>query len=210
MILPEALTLLGVFLLTLVMPGADFACVVRESVMYGRRAGVLAALGIGSAILFHVTYTVLGLGILVSQSILAFNLIKWAGAAYLVFIGILSLKAEAPKPVDIVGTPASGARSARRSFGIGVLTNLLNPKAALFFVSLFTVIVSHGTPAAVKAGYGVTMALMVATWFTLVAVFFTTPKVRLAFQRFGRWINRVTGLVFIGLGVRLAFQRATP
>lgn len=210
MILSEAVTLFGVFLLTLVMPGADFACVVRESVMYGRRAGILAAIGIGLTILFHVAYTVLGLGIVIAQSILAFTLIKWAGAAYLVFIGVMSLRAKAPERVEVLDRPAAELRSARRSFGIGVLTNLLNPKAALFFVSLFTVIVSHDTPAVVKAGYGVAMALMVATWFTLVAVFFTTPKVRLAFARFGRWINRVTGLVFLALGVRLALQRAAP
>lgn len=208
----ELATLLAVFTLSLIVPGADFFCVVRESVGFGRRAGVLSALGIATAIMIHAAYTVLGVGIIVSQSILAFNIIKWAGAAYLVFIGIMSLRAERAaddgaalgmRPLDV-----PPVRPALRSFGVGFLTNLLNPKAVLFFVSLFTVIISHSTPVAVQAGFGGLMAAECAVWFTLVAVFFTTPAIRRGFVRFGHWFSRVTGLIFIALGIRLALQRA--
>jgi RhtB (resistance to homoserine/threonine) family protein len=207
----ELATLLAVFTLSLIVPGADFFCVVRESVGFGRRAGVLSALGIGTAIMIHAAYTVLGIGLIVSQSILAFNIIKWAGAGYLLYIGIMSLRAGKAGDESALGGPSADvlpARPAPRSFGVGFLTNLLNPKAVLFFVSLFTVIISHDTPTTTQAAFGGLMALECALWFSLVAVFFTTPAIRRGFLRFGHWFSRVTGFIFIGLGIRLALQRA--
>jgi RhtB (resistance to homoserine/threonine) family protein len=206
----ELATLWTVFTVSLIVPGADFFCVVRESVAFGRRAGVLSALGVATALMIHTGYTVLGIGLLVSQSILLFNIIKWAGVAYLVFIGWKSLRAGTITDADVGGPDAPGSphRTALRSFGIGFLTNLLNPKATLFFVALFTAIVSHQTPLAWQAGYGALLASCAAFWFALVAVFFTTPAIRAGFVLFGHWFSRITGLIFIGLGIRLALQRA--
>jgi RhtB (resistance to homoserine/threonine) family protein len=206
----ELATLLAVFTVSLIVPGADFFCVVRESVGFGRHAGLLSALGIATALLIHTGYTVLGIGLIVSQSIVLFNLVKWAGAAYLIFIGWKSLRAGPILDAELSGTtPPGGERSPLRSFGLGFLTNLLNPKATLFFVALFTAMVSHETPAVWQAGYGAILAACAALWFSLVAVFFATPAVRRGFMRFGHWFSRVTGLIFIGLGIRLAMQR-TP
>ncbi|MGQ4273693.1 LysE family transporter [Terrihabitans sp. B22-R8] len=209
----ELATLLAIFTISMIVPGADFFCVVRESVAFGRRAGVLSALGIASAILIHATYTVLGVGLIVSQSILAFTIIKFAGAAYLLFIGIMSLRAgrksgDAADPAMIVDRQDLPERPTSRSFGIGFLTNLLNPKATLFFVSLFTVLVSHERPVSGQAIYSLLISLECIVWFSLVAVFFTTPAIRKGFVRFGHWVSRATGLIFIALGVRLALQRA--
>jgi RhtB (resistance to homoserine/threonine) family protein len=203
----EFLSLMAVFVIAAVTPGADFACVTRESVMFGRRAGILAAVGVGSAIMFHVTYTVLGIGLIVSQSIILFTIIKWTGAAYLVWLGVQSFRAPAPTALAIEGAPQE-ARPARRSLAIGAMTNLLNPKATLFFVSLFSTIVTPTTPIAIQFGYGIAMSIVLAAWFTIVALFFTTATMRAAFARIGRWFNRVTGLMLIGLGVRVALQRA--
>ena len=203
----EFLSLMAVFVIAAITPGADFACVTRESVMFGRRAGILAAIGVGSAIMFHVTYTVLGIGLIVSQSIIAFTIVKWAGAAYLVWLGVQSFRAPAPSALSVEATRHE-ARPARRSLAIGAMTNLLNPKATLFFVSLFSTIVSPTTPIAMQFGYGIAMSIVLAAWFTVVALFFTTATMRAAFARIGRWFNRVTGLMLIGLGVRVALQRA--
>jgi RhtB (resistance to homoserine/threonine) family protein len=203
----EFLSLMAVFIVAAVTPGADFACVVRESVVYGRRAGILAAIGVGSAIMFHVTYTVLGIGLIVAQSVIAFTVVKWAGAAYLVYLGIQTMRAPPPSIVTVEAA-SKAPRPARRSVAIGAMTNLLNPKATLFFVSLFSIIVSPATPIAMQFGYGVVMSLVLAAWFTIVALFFTTDAMRAAFARAGRWFNRATGLVLIGLGVRVALQRS--
>lgn len=204
----EFLSLMAVFLVAAVTPGADFACVMRESVVHGRRAGILAAIGVGSAILVHVGYTVLGIGLIVAHSVVAFTIVKGVGAAYLVWLGVKSFRAPAPALPD-PGTHDPAARPARRSLTIGALTNLLNPKATLFFVSLFSTIVSPQTPLLLQLGYGVAMAVTLAAWFMIVAVFLTTGAARAAFARAGRWFNRVTGLVLIGLGVRVALQRST-
>lgn len=203
----EFLSLMAVFIVAAVTPGADFACVTRESVVHGRRAGIVAAIGVGSAIMFHVTYTVLGIGLIVAQSIIAFTIVKWLGAAYLVWLGVHSFRAPAPAMPD-VNAAAERQRPLRRSLTIGALTNLLNPKATLFFVSLFSTIVSPSTPIAIQFGYGVTMSIVLAAWFSIVAVFFTTRTARAAFARLGRWFNRATGLMLIALGVRVALQRS--
>lgn len=208
---PEFLALFGVFVLAAIAPGADFASVVRESITFGRRAGIICAIGVGSAIMIHVAYTVTGVGLIIAQSVLIFTIVKWCGAAYLAYLGIRSLMAGRAAPSndpENYAAPAAQERSAAKSYTVGFLTNLLNPKATLFFVSLFATIVSRDTPVATQFAYGAALSIFLALWFTVVAVFFTTRSMRAAFERMGHWINRVTGLVFIALGVRIALQRA--
>ena len=102
---------------------------------------------------------------------------------------------------------ARGPRHGATSYGVGFFTNLLNPKATLFFVSLFATIVSHQTPMPVQFAYGAALAVFLALWFSFVAVFLTTRGMRAAFERMGHWIDRVTGLVLIALGVRVALNQ---
>lgn len=206
--LGELASVMAVFSFAIVAPGADTAMVMRQSLVHGRRAGILTAFGVGTSLLFHLTYTILGLGLVVSQSLLLFSVIKWAGAAYLTYMGIMALRAPAPTLPDGDAGVASAPMSDRRAFGLGFVTNALNPKPILFFLSLFSVLVSHETPALVKGGYGLVMASCLILWFSAVSCFLTMPRVRHGFSRAGVWINRVTGAVFIAFGVRLALSRA--
>jgi len=207
---PEFLALFGVFVLAAIAPGADFACVLRESVSFGRRAGISTAAGVGSAIMVHVAYTVTGVGLIVAQSVLIFTIVKWCGAAYLVYLGVRSLTASrrSPQNFDKTIVPVESARSVVTSYGVGFLTNLLNPKATLFFVSLFATIVSHETPVMTQFAYGAALSVFLALWFSFVAVFLTTRSMRAGYERIGHWIDRATGLILIGLGVRIALQKA--
>lgn len=204
----EFLTLMAVFGLAAVTPGPDFAMVVRQSVAHGRRAGVLTSLGVGSAILFHAAYTIAGLGFLVAHSLLAFNILKWAGAAYLVYVGIRTWRSP-PPDLDALtrAAPQPSMRGDLGSFSLGFLTNALNPKAVLFFLSIFTTLVSPATPVATQLGYGVAMSALLAGWFCLVAVGFTGSAARAVLGRMGRTFNRLTGGALVLLGVRLALQR---
>jgi RhtB (resistance to homoserine/threonine) family protein len=206
----EFLGLMAVFSIMIVSPGADFAIVVRQSIVHGRRSAIMTSFGIGSSLLFHISYTVLGLGLLVSKSLLLFGLLKWAGAAYLVYLGIRALRAPAMEaPAEAVENISSKKISDGRSFLMGFVTNALNPKAVLFFLSLFSALVSHETPILVQAGYGVFMAIALIGWFVAVSTFFTIQSVRDRFVSWGKWFNRVTGMVFIGLGIKLATSQAS-
>ncbi|MBD8492417.1 LysE family transporter [Pseudomonas syringae] len=204
----EFLTVALIHLLAVASPGPDFAVVVRESVTHGRKAGTWAALGVGSAIFVHVGYSLLGIGIIVSQSIVLFNALKWAAAAYLLYIGIKALRARpASAAPDDLKAPAA-ERSARGAYVSGFVTNGLNPKATLFFLSLFTVVIDPHTPLLVQGGYGVYLAIATALWFCLVARLFSQARVRAGFARMGHWFDRAMGAVLVALGVKLAFTQA--
>ncbi|MEW6256180.1 MAG: LysE family translocator [Pseudomonadota bacterium] len=206
--LAEFLTLMAVFGLAAVTPGPDFAMVVRQSVARGRRAGLMTSLGVGSAILFHAAYTVAGLGIVVAHSLLAFNLLKWAGAAYLVYVGIRTWRAPAPDLDALTrAAPDPSLRGDLGNFSLGFLTNALNPKAVLFFLAIFTTLVSPTTPLALQFGYGAAMAGLLAGWFCLVSIGLTGRAARAVLGRMGRTFNRLTGGALVLLGLRLALQR---
>lgn len=199
---------MAIFSFAIISPGADLAMVMRQALAFGRREAVITSFGIGVSLMFHVTYTILGLGIVISQSILLFNIIKWCGVAYLIYIGIGALRAgKTELPAEADGQRADRRQSVFKAFGLGFMANALNPKPVFFFLSIFSAVVSHQTPAAMKFGYGLVMASALITWFVGVSYFMTTPTMRAAFSRVSKWINRVSGLVFIGFGLKLATEK---
>ncbi|WP_137152956.1 LysE family translocator [Devosia sp. FKR38] len=202
----EFATLMLAFGINAVIPGADFAMVLRQSIAHDRRAALFTSAGIATSILVHGSYTLLGVGVIVGQSLLLFNILKWAGAAYLVYLAIAALRSPPPKP-PVASELAVTRRGDMAAFALGFLTNLLNPKAVLFFLALFTSLVSAHTGGDVKVLYVLCMSIMLFAWFALVSVFFTTAWVREGFFRFGRWFNRVTGITFILLAVRVALAQ---
>lgn len=201
----EFLTVALIHLLAVASPGPDFAVVVRESVTHGRRAGTWTALGVGTAIFLHVGYSLLGIGLIVSQSIMLFNALKWLAAAYLIYIGFKALRAKPGADGEALQV-STVERTPRAAFVAGFMTNGLNPKATLFFLSLFTVVINPHTPLLVQAGYGVYLAIATGLWFCLVAMLFSQARVRAGFARMGHWFDRVMGAVLIALGVKIAFS----
>ncbi len=189
--------------LAVASPGPDFTLVLRQSLVHGRREAIASAIGIGTGILVHVTYSLAGVGALVRHQPQVFSLLKYAGAAYLAWLGILALRARAPasgaSPTKLPGSPGREQGGWVRGF----LTNLLNPKATLFFIALFSVGIAPTTPAWVQAAYGLWMALATMVWFSVVALIFTHARVRAAYQRSALWIDRALGLVFLGFAASL-------
>lgn len=200
----EFATVAIVHLLAVASPGPDFAIMLRQALCQSRRNALLTAIGIGLAILVHVTYSLLGIGLLIQQSMALFTVLKIIGALYLTWIAIQCLKPKAG--VTHVETRSARAQSGIAAFRLGFLTNTLNPKATLFFVSLFSVVISPGTPVAIQAGYGIYMALATGLWFSGVALFFTLPRVRRGFDRFGHWLDRLMGGVLLVLAGQLLFS----
>jgi len=206
----ELASLMAIFAFVIVSPGADLAMVMRQSLTHGRRSSIITSFGVGTALLFHVTYTILGLGLIISQSIYLFNIIKWCGVAYLVYIGIKSLMAG---KMDLSADTTDRAterksQSGWKAYMLGFAANALNPKPVFFFLSIFSTVVSLHTPIVVKFGYGVMMASCLIAWFVGVSLFMTTPKMRAAFSRASQWIDRASGVVFILLGLKLATEKA--
>lgn len=190
--------------LAVISPGADFAMVVRNSYLYGRPTGLFAAAGVAGGVLVHVSYTMLGVGLLIASSTALFTAIKLAGAAYLVWIGIRTFRARAELTVDLESKPELTRLGALRS---GFLTNVLNPKTTLFVVSTFTQVVDAGTPVWQQAGYGLFMAAAHLGWFAAVALFFSHSRLRQRMLKAQKALNRAIGSVLVGLGVGLGFAR---
>jgi len=202
--LPEFLTLAAAHGLAVASPGPDFAIVLRQSLLRGRRAALWTSVGIGCGLAVHVTYVLLGLGLLLKNSPVALTTMKYLGAAYLAWVGVQALRSRA-RGDDLEFGGAAEQQGAAAAWNTGFLVNLLNPKVALFFVALFPLVVSPMTPKAIQAGYGAYMALTTIGWFSLVALVFTREAVRRAFLRYGHWIDRALGVVFLGLAASLAF-----
>ncbi|PBC64188.1 lysine transporter LysE [Streptomyces sp. Tue6028] len=198
----EILAVAVITVLAVVAPGADFAMVVRNSYLYGRRTGLLAATGVAAGVLVHVTYTMLGVGLLIASSTALFTVIKLIGAAYLVYIGVRTFRARGDVEVDLENKTELTPLAALRT---GFLTNVLNPKTTLFVVSTFAQVVSPGTPLYQQAGYGLFMSLAHLLWFGVVAVFFSHDRMRTLMLRGQKALNKVIGSVLAGLGISLAF-----
>lgn len=199
----EFWAVIGITILAVISPGPDFAMVSRNSLLLSRRAGVLTALGIGGGCFVHVTYTILGIGLLIQQSLLLFSGLKLLGAAYLLWLGwtMLRSRADAADP-----TAADGPRplTAGAALRIGFLTNALNPKTTIFIVSLFMQVVQPTTPVGVQWGYGFFIAAAHIAWFVPVALFLSAAGVQARLLAVRQWIDRVFGAVLIGFGALLA------
>ncbi|WP_371100025.1 LysE family translocator [Streptomyces sp. PU_AKi4] len=198
----EVLAVAVITVLAVIAPGADFAMVVRNSYLHGRRTGLLGALGVAAGVLVHVTYTMLGVGLLIASSTFLFTVIKLAGAAYLVYIGVRTFRTRGEVTVDLENRTGLTPFAALRT---GFLTNVLNPKTTLFVVSTFAQVVSPGTPVLQQVGYGLFMSLAHLLWFGVVAVFFSHDRMRTLMLRGQKVLNKVIGSVLAGLGVSLAF-----
>jgi RhtB (resistance to homoserine/threonine) family protein len=195
-------------LLAVASPGPDFAIVLKQSLAHGRRPAIWTSFGVAAAILLHVTYSLLGLGLLIRGSPVWFNAVKYIGAAYIAWLGVQSLRAK-PRAEEVIDRNDQAGAAPRRAldrgaFATGFFTNALNPKVTLFFISLFVLIVDPRTPKFVQAIYGAWMAMATAGWFCLVAVLFTRTEVRRTFLLHGHWIDRTLGVVFLGFAVSLA------
>ncbi|MFJ3226618.1 LysE family transporter [Streptomyces sp. NPDC086783] len=197
----EVLAVAVITVLAVIAPGADFAMIVRNSYLHGRRTGLLAATGVAAGVLVHVTYTMLGVGLLIASSTALFTAIKLVGAAYLVLVGVRTFRTRTRVEVDLRAGTGLGPLAALRA---GFLTNVLNPKTTLFVVSTFAQVVGPGTPVLRQVGYGLFMSLAHLLWFAVVAVFFSHERMRSLMLRGQRVLNKVIGSVLAGLGVSLA------
>ncbi len=191
-------------LLAVASPGPDFAIVLRQSLLHGRRTATWTSVGVGTAILLHVAYSLLGIGLILKSSPLAFSTLKYTGAAYLVWMGVQALRTRPRALENSPVVPPAPTPTARAAWVTGFLTNALNPKVTLFFVALFVTVINPQTPKWIQAGYGLWMTVATMAWFSLVSAVFTRAPVRAVFIRRGHWLDRALGAVFIAFALSLA------
>ncbi len=191
-------------LLVNLTPGPDMLFVVGSSAAHGRRAGVMASLGVGAGCVLHTVLATVGLSALLAASALAFEVVKWVGAAYLVWVGIGMLRrrgSDAAKPLQV---------PPRKVFWQGALTNALNPKVALFFLAFLPQFITPGETGQVAAflALGALFDLGGTAINIVVALLASSLRERLsgpsAGGRIGAWLQRAVGALFVGLGLKLA------
>lgn len=186
-------------------PGPDFALVLKQSIQKGRKNALVTSAGIATGILVHVSYCVLGVAIVISQSPTLFAVLKYLAAAYLAYIGVMALRAKPATQQAEQLLIHTQPESMVKAFSRGFLVNALNPKATLFFLSLFTLVISVETPLLIQAGYGLYMAIATLIWFSFLSVVLSKVQVRGFFLRAGHWFDRGIGVVLIGLAVRVVW-----
>lgn len=187
-------------------PGNDTIFILSKSVGQGKKAGIISVLGIGTGSVVHTLLAAFGLSVIIAQSMLLFNLIKYAGAAYIFYIGyrMLSGKAE----LDMSAAKDESKVNYRKIYRDGVITNVLNPKVALFFIAFL--------PQFIDPSAGHTVIPFLALGFTFITTGLIWSLVlagAAAFifaglkrnQKAAAWINRICGLTLIGLGIKVAF-----
>ena len=195
-------------LLLNITPGPDSLFIMARSATQGWRAGIVASLGIGTGVWVHILAAALGLSALLATSAAAFTVVKIAGAVYLVWIGIGMLRErakpdEADARVEVPPLRIPHAAIYRQGF----LTNVLNPKVALFFLAFVPQFIAHDAPSKPLAFIvlGAIFAFNGMLWCLLLASFtaFASRRMKVG-AAVGRWLNRTMGAVFLALGVKLA------
>lgn len=202
------LTLALLHLLAVISPGPDFTILVKNSLLYDKRSAIYTAFGIALGVLVHVTYCILGFAVIISQSIWLFNIIKYLGASYLIYIGIKALLARQKKDVAVSISQEKISATKLDVFNAmkqGFFCNVLNPKASLFFLGLFTLVIKPQTPLYIQMMYGLWMALVTFIWFASLASMITHQRIRQKLFSIQHLINRILAIFLILFGVNLIF-----
>jgi len=213
MIDPQIIAFAGLAALLTISPGADTMLVIRSVISRGPAAGLLTTAGICSGLFVHASLSAAGLSLILLKSALAFEILKTAGACYLLFLGFQSIrqlfkKGKAAVDPTAPGNPHAGRKSARRAFIEGMLNNILNPKPAVFYLALLPQFIGPADPVFLKsillAGIHFVMGII---WLSAISLFLGKMRSFLASPRVHRWLETSSGVILIGLGIRLAMEK---
>jgi len=195
-----ALNFIAIFMA--ISPGADFVMITRNSILYGRKSGLLSAIGVSIAIWVHVAYSIFGIAVIISNSIILFSIIKYFGAIYLIYLGWKTFTSKSM--TDIKEEDISSSITSFQFFKLGFITNVLNPKTSLFFLSIFTQFVTVNTPIWMQLVYGLIISMAHLIWFICVSYLFTHPILLEEFYKSKKMIEKIVGILLIGLGLKVA------
>jgi len=197
----ELIAVSAIAALMAVIPGADFVMVTRTSIRNGRWAGLYTTFGVCISICIHATYSIAGLAVVIANSVWVFSMIKYLGAAYLVYIAWQLLTA---RELLTNNQPIENDKLSRFSaLSLGFMSNILNPKAPIFFISIFTQVVSLDTPLVMQISYGLIIAMAHLIWFSSVALLLSHPSLLPRFNKHKKKIDIVAGIILILFSIKL-------
>lgn len=200
--------LAGVQTAATLSPGPAFAMTLRNATVHGRKQGMFTAIGLGLGVAAHVIFVLTGFALLLSKTPLLFATIKYAGAAYLIYIGIKGLRAKPGSEMKVdLQTQKTKGRHTLSFVQQGFLTNLLNPKAIVFFTAVFAQFITPDMPLEQQSLFGLTCTIIEMIWFTVLTLVLTHAVIRQKFTAISHWIDRICGGLLIALGVRLALSK---
>lgn len=189
-------------------PGADTMYILGRSIAQGKKAGVLSALGISTGAIFHIIFATLGLSIILAKSAMAFEIVKYLGAGYLVFLGLKTILKKADGKFEL--NKENTTVNYKKIYFSGIMTNILNPKVALFFLAFLPQFID---PNYVQSSLpflilGITFLLTGTIWCLILALFASKLSDRIRKNyKIKIWLDKITGGVFVALGIKLALMK---
>ncbi|MGL5742125.1 MAG: LysE family translocator [Legionella sp.] len=186
----------------MISPGPDFLLVTKNALLYPKRQALATAFGIITGCLFHATYCILGLALIITQSIVLYTTIKYIGACYLIYLGLKGLKSKHVKQMHANDALVKNV-TFLKAYMEGVLCNALNPKLAVFLLSLFTQFVSVHAPLADKMVVAGVFVVESALYWPLLVLFLQSHRIRQLFTNIQAVLSRVFGGLLVYLGIRV-------
>lgn len=196
--------LTGIHLLAALSPGPDFVYVSQQTVSYGRRTGLICSVGIALGLAIHLIYSILGMSVLIASATWLITAIKIIGGCYLIYLGVQGLRARAQGSITILSAQEKNiSENAKKTLWKGFLCNVLNPKVPIYFVAIFTTVLSPEMPLWQLSVYGIWLIFLQFMCLSLVVLILSIPVVNKYFRKNGHWVNRFFGGVMVLLGIKV-------
>lgn len=191
--------------LGMLSPGPDFFLIIKNAARYRRSAALMTALGVNCAVATHMTYCVAGLAVVITTTPWLFMLLKYAGAAYLIYVGVQALLSRSNSKMNLSNIEQEST-SLKKAFLQGYLCNLLNPKATLFFLAMFTQVLNVNSGLGEKIWYAGIILGLSSLWWPMLVFLIQSAPVRRGLAKAQKLIDKLLGGVLIALGIKVALS----
>ncbi|MBJ2173274.1 LysE family translocator [Aureibaculum sp. A20] len=189
-------------------PGADTMYILGRSIAQGKKAGILSALGISTGAVFHIIFATLGLSIILAKSAITFEIVKYLGAVYLIFLGLKTIFKKEDGKFEL--NNGNEIVNYKKIYFSGIMTNILNPKVALFFLAFLPQFIdpNHVQSSLPFLLLGITFLLTGTIWCLILALFASKLSDRIRKNyKIKMWLDKITGGIFVALGIKLALMK---
>ena len=199
----EFLTIASLHLFAVASPGPDFILVVRQCFRYGKRGAIWTSLGISVGILVHVCISLIGIGLILSLKPEILSWLKILASIYIAYLGLNSIINTSF--LNLEKNESSSLIVNLKSFTVGIITNILNPKAFVFFITVFTLVINPSTPKPLQLFYGLYMSVATFLWFSFISFIFTNQVLILKYVNYLPWLERLMGSVLVIIAIHILF-----